>query len=458
MGTVAQVIQGGYCIGCGVCPYVDSSLSMRMNSDGEYQAVEMSADHTDLASRVCPFANSDRNEDVIGRELFGSLPGVKHDDSLGYYLGSYVGCAKTGEFRSRGSSGGLVSWLAAKLLQTDEVDAVIHVKDSSEPGVMYSYQLSHSIDELESGAKSKYYPIELSHVLDYVKNHDERYAVIGIPCFIKALRLLEKEDPIINRRIRFHIGLVCGHLKSTFFSLAEAWESGIDPKNVERVDFRHKLPGRLTSDYAIKAEGTVDGQHVEVIKPVHELSTTDWGIGYFKYNACEYCDDVLAETADVTCGDAWLPGYGDDGEGMNVLVVRSAFFKSLLERFSDEIFLDEVPAETVAFSQHSGLRHRREGLSYRLHLKDKKGQWRPVKRVAPSTALSRSRKSVYKYRMRLVEESFKAFHDAERNGGGMPYFVRRMEPLVKAYRRADNPFLRRAFRKIKRMAKKVVRR
>ncbi|KAA8824902.1 coenzyme F420 hydrogenase [Bifidobacterium reuteri] len=459
MDTVSQVIQGGYCIGCGVCPFVDSSLSIHMDSDGKYQAFRNSTDNSDsksdLADLVCPFANAIDNEDVLGKSLYGNEKNIKHDTSLGYYLNTYVGYAKVNDFRAKGSSGGLVNWFASKLLETGEIDAVIHVKDSSEPGIMYSYQISHTSNELEAGAKSKYYPIELSHVLEYVANNNGRYAVIGVPCFIKSLRLLEQQDPVIRDRIRFHIGLVCGHLKSTFFGLSEAWESGIDPDCVERVDFRHKLPGRLTSDYAIKAEGTVDGKHVETIKRVHELSTTDWGLGYFKYNACEYCDDVLAETADVTCGDAWLPGYGDDGGGMNVVVVRNTVIAEMMQRFADELFLEEIPAETVALSQHSGLRHRREGLSYRLYLKDKKHEWRPTKRVEPSNKLSYSRKKVYKYRLRLMQDSFAAYHKA-RELNDVSYFVSHMAPLVKSYRRADRPLMRRILRKVKNVIKKVL--
>lgn len=31
--------------------------------------------------------------------------------------------------------------------------------------------------------------------------------------------------------------------------------------------------------------------------------------------ACNYCDDVFAECADVTCMDAWLPEYSQDHRG-----------------------------------------------------------------------------------------------------------------------------------------------
>lgn len=455
MGTIKQVIEGDYCIGCGVCPLLDSNLSIAMNDDGEYQAVRSEDTETSPADVVCPFANAALNEDILGKALFSKQQRIKHDDAIGYYLKTYVGYAISDGFRDRGSSGGMVSWVISQLFSSDKIDAVIHVKESSEQGLMYSYQVSRSIGEMEKGAKSKYYPIELSGVLEYVRTHDERFAIVGVPCFIKAVRQLETVNVTVASRIQYHIGLVCGHLKSTFFALSEAWEAGIPPQDVTLVDFRYKLPGCAASDYAIKAEGVVEGEKTEVIVPTRELSTTNWGYGYFKYNACEYCDDVLAETADITCGDAWLPGYDADSGGTNVVVVRSQEMLDIIDSKMDEVHLEEVPPEVIAQSQRSGLRHRREGLAYRLYLKDKKKEWRPTKRVQASDRIPYLRKKVYEYRMELSEQSFVAFREALKTTEGMKRFVQIMEPIVRKYRRVDNPLHRRLLRKMKTVSRKI---
>ncbi|RYM93677.1 Coenzyme F420 hydrogenase/dehydrogenase, beta subunit C-terminal domain [Bifidobacterium animalis] len=455
MGTIKQVIEGNYCIGCGVCPFLDTNLSISFNENGEYQAVQSVDSVTSPADMICPFANSSLNEDTLGKELFSKQNGIRHNDEIGYYLKTYVGYAISDGFRDRGSSGGMVSWIIAQLFTKNKIDAVIHVKESPEQGLMYSYQVSHSIEEMETGAKSKYYPIQLSNVLDYVKNHDERFAIVGIPCFIKAVRQLEAIDNTIASRIRYHIGLVCGHLKSTFFALSEAWEAGIPPQDVTLVDFRYKLPGHAASDYAIKAEGVVSGKETEVVVPTRDLSTTNWGYGYFKYNACEYCDDVLAETADITCGDAWLPGYDKDSSGTNVVVVRTQEMLDLITSGANEVHLEEVPAKLVAQSQRSGLRHRREGLAYRLYLKDRKNGWRPTKRVQASNHIPYLRKKVYEDRMELTEQSFVAFREALKSPKGMKRFNEIMQPIVRKYQRVDNPIHRRLLRKMKSVAKKM---
>lgn len=454
MDDIMKVIDGDYCVGCGVCAFTDPSFTMKMDTKGRYQAVSGGSHNTET-SAVCPFANSASNEDVLGKSLFGSVEGIHHDSAVGFYLQNYIGHVEAEGYRERGGSGGMVSWFAAKLLEEGMVDAVIHVKDAGQAGVMYSYQVSNSVEELENGAKSKYYPIELSKVLEHVKNNDQRFAIIGIPCFIKALRLLEEKDEVIDSRILFHIGLVCGHLKSAFFAEAEAWESGISPENLEKVDFRHKFEDRAASDYGIEATGTIDGKLQSVIKPVRELSVSNWGLGYFKYNACEYCDDVMAETADITCGDAWLPGYSEDGKGTNILVVRNPAFQRILNKYSAELQMDSVPVDLVAESQRSGLRHRREGLGYRLSLKDKKGEWRPTKRVQASESISNRRKKIYQGRLNLLEASFTAFQEAKRQGD-FDVFSKKMKPLITQYRKDDSPLYMRAGRRAKKLIRRIV--
>ncbi|MGC9322644.1 MAG: Coenzyme F420 hydrogenase/dehydrogenase, beta subunit C-terminal domain, partial [Kosmotogaceae bacterium] len=57
----------------------------------------------------------------------------------------------------------------------------------------------------------------------------------------------------------------------------------------------------------------------------------NWGYGFFKYKACDYCDDVVSETADVSVGDAWLPEYVNDSGGTNVVIVRNPVIKKIID-------------------------------------------------------------------------------------------------------------------------------
>ncbi len=458
--TIEHVIQssdqdaiGGettYCIGCGSCAYLDPAFQIMRNEDGCNQAIlgDADAQKPDI-SACCPFATT-INEDVIGKDLFAQQDGIHHDDNLGYWLQAYVGYVASDGWRRRGSSGGMVSWMAAKMLEDGLVDAVIHVKDGPDPQHMYTYQISHTVEELEQGAKSKYYPVEMSHVLSYVREHEGRYLFIGIPCFVKAVRLLCRKDEILAARIQYCLGLVCGHLKSDFFAKSEAWEAGVPLDDIKRVDFRYKTPNTPASDYAIEVE-RLDGEP-PVIKRTNDLSTTNWGLGYFKYNACDYCDDVLAETADMTFGDAWLPQYVADDGGCNVMVIRNRDLLDLLNKHHDELVLHDSSSEEVYQSQSAGFRHRRQGLAYRLYVHKQRGEWTPTKRVEASLdGISAQRQQVYAMRTVLKNQSFVAFRKAE-SANDFSLFVNWMKPFVKRYNKVDIPFKR----KVKNFIKKFI--
>ncbi|MFZ2782534.1 MAG: Coenzyme F420 hydrogenase/dehydrogenase, beta subunit C-terminal domain, partial [Rectinemataceae bacterium] len=414
-GTIETVISNGYCIGCGACASVtNSSYVIEFDMEGKYQAVyqDQTASQLEILSSVCPFANQSSNEDIIGKYLFGSIPHIKHDKYLGYYLKTYAGSVSLDAYRERGSSGGFGSWLSVALLEEGLIDFIIHVRPSTGSSHLFSYAISSSKEEIKQGAKSKYYPVEMSKMLEIVRNIPGRYLLIGVPCFIKAAYLLSEQEPIFKERIVYTLGLVCGHLKTDRFSKIIGWELGVHPDKLKFIDFRVKLPNSTANSYGVAVSGKE--QDEVIISPMKQTIVSNWGHGLFRYIACDYCDDVLAETADITIGDAWLPEYVKDGQGTNIIVVRNSMIQEIIERRISELSIEEISAEKVYQSQAGGFHHRREGLSYRLFLKDQKKEWRPQKRVEPSSAIPKRRKRIYKQRTPLLYIANEAYGRALR--------------------------------------------
>ena len=100
----------------------------------------------DLAQR-CPFSPAAANEDQIAAERFPAAPA--RDARLGRVETCYVGHAAEPGYREQGSSGGLVSWVAAELLRTAAVDGVAHVVPAGPAGGgFFRFRLSRSVGEL----------------------------------------------------------------------------------------------------------------------------------------------------------------------------------------------------------------------------------------------------------------------------------------------------------------------
>jgi coenzyme F420-reducing hydrogenase beta subunit len=135
----------------------------------------------------------------------------------------------------------------------------------------------------------------------------------------------------------------------------------------------------------------------------------DWGAGFFQNSACDFCDDV-AETADVSFGDVWVEPYSSDGNGTNVVIIRSPTIQKLITaaRNDGRLKLEAVDGDFIQQTQAADLRHRREGLAYRLSW-CKKGI-SPRKRVTPNTKnLSLRRKLIYRIRSLISTWSHRVF-------------------------------------------------
>lgn len=428
-----KVIEHNYCIGCGTCTAVEESpIQIRKDANGQYQAF-VPAHYIDeeikyRLNTVCPFTNSSDNEDIISKNLFNNIDG--YHKKIGAYNRLYAGYVSEGNYRDTGSSGGFGSWICIELLKNNLVDEIVHIKGDQENKFMYS--ISSTEEEVLSGAKSRYYPIEMSGVLNYINNSNKTFAIVGIPCFIKSIRLLTLQNELYRSKVKFAIGLVCGHLKSSFYADMLAWKLGVHPDKSYDINFREKIKGRKANDYGTKVTHANDNGTSQVTKLNSTIYGTNWGYGFFKYNACDYCDDVLAETADVTIGDAWLPEYIDDYRGANIIISRNPVIKKLLSNACSEkrIVLDSLTEDKIIDSQAGGFRHRHEGLSYRLYLMDKKNKWRPQKRIkAGKQHLSIIARFNYWMRIKIRKSSFNYFKIALRRNN-LNYFDRRMKTIT----------------------------
>ena len=400
-----DIVRSDLCIGCGACTLTAVDSTMRWDRDGFRKPAGAFAARKSVAVAArCPMSPTAANEDAIAAALFPAAP----DSHLGRTLVSYIGHVAEGEWRTQGSSGGLTNWVAGELLRTGQIDAVAHVAPESvaDTGRFFGYRLSRALDELRSGAQSRYYPADLAAVLQEIVATPGRYAIIGVPCFIKAVHLARRADPVLAERITHTLGLFCGHQKSAHLVDSFALQLGAPMRDVRAVDYRKKDADRHANWYRADL-ALADGSYRA--EDWMHLADGDWGAGFWQNPACDWCDDVVGETADISFGDAWIEPYSSDGRGTNVVVVRSPDLLRLIEqaRAASRLALEPTTNEIVVQTQSAGFRHRRQGLAYRLTWA-KRGL-RPVKRIAPAANLPLRRKAIYRLRRWITRGSHRMF-------------------------------------------------
>jgi coenzyme F420 hydrogenase subunit beta len=374
-----SVIKQDMCIGCGACLYSTSNdnLVMKWNKEGFLNPTSETSDmESEKSLKVCPFNpfpdKEVRTEKEIANIFLKDAP--NHHQRVGRYYNSYVGYSN--KYRLTSSSGGMATYLIEQLLNQNIVDAVITVKEGKDS--FYEYSVIRLTDDLISTSETKYYPVTLGTVINQLKTSNERFAIVGIACFLKSVRLLQFYHPELKDKIKFTIGIICGGVKSKFFAEYLAGKTGVSSDQFSKPKFRIKDLQSTASDYSFGCNDINGQQHTIKMRKVGDM----WGSGMFKNNACDFCDDVTTELADISLGDAWLNPYNKDGKGTNVIVTRTELAERLINAgiIHKELAVDTLEFDHFLSSQQGSFNHRQKALGYRIKLAKSKGFIIPPKR------------------------------------------------------------------------------
>lgn len=394
-GTLESGGRGKHlCIGCGVCAGVcpAGKIEMVLGEGGSYQAVSAAQDCSEkcgLCERVCPFSHTEHNEDSIGKSLYAHQPGVGHNSQCGYYLSCQTGYCSDLEQRLNSASGGVATLFLKRLSADAAVDRAVCVTRSPGKAPLFRYSIVDNASDLDSAAKSAYYPVELSDVLREIIRSDARYAIVCLPCVAKAIRLAQMQIPSLRERIVSVLGLVCGHQVSSHFAEYAGELAGAPREAINEVVFRTKdasLPATELGTLVrwTNAEGGCSERTVLWSDGVGEA----WSCHWFTSEPCFYCDDVFAECADVVFMDAWLPQYTKDYRGTSLVIVRSEDARNTLNSAlaGGNLCSSDVDLDRVQESQNGVIASKRDRLAHRMWRAAKMRRAIPPKRVAPRKA------------------------------------------------------------------------
>lgn len=448
-----------YSVNSGVFTGISDKVSMRLDEYGHYKYYTSGPISDRLLSqlnKVDIMSDYSDNEDVLGKRLFGNYEGIHHDQIIGYYLDLYAGYVEEGDFRKNATSGGFGTWLLTELLETGEIDGVIHVHavDPKEnDGILFKYQISRTKAAIKQGSKARYYPVELSEVLAEVKQIPGRYAVVGISEFITEIRLLCEQDEVFKERIVYTIGLFNAHQKTTKYAEALAWQYGIQPGDLKSIDFRVKNPHNMAWNYQCSITGLRGGEEVAITEDMTNFHIHAWNMGFFKKRFSDFTDNAFNELADITLGDAWLHEYAQDYRGTNILIVRNPKIAAIIKNAikTHRVKLDALGEDKIIASQGM-LSHIIYELPYRLYKNQKDAKHVPMKRTKPAKNIPFLRQRVQDLREIVVKKNDRVYRRAVMTGDFSVY-----ENFVKKYNKMNDQLYKLMERRGKITARRVAR-
>ncbi|MBR6054663.1 MAG: Coenzyme F420 hydrogenase/dehydrogenase, beta subunit C-terminal domain [Bacteroidales bacterium] len=330
MASLRKIVDSGLCLGCGLCSAVTRRDVMRMSPDGFLvpDTAGVSPEEEKAISEICPSVH---------------LKAVSESDSSwGPALKSVKAWAADPETRFRASSGGLVSALSIYLLETGQVDAVLHVK-SSDGLLKNELGVSRTRDEVLSGCASRYAPAAVfDRIREIMDSSDERYCFIGKPCDIAGFVNFEKAYPEYRGRVRFRIAIFCAGVPSASASMEAVRQLDYPSGTPAAIRYRGEgWPGLFSVRYS-------DGE-------VRSMSYGDsWGkvLGRSLGLRCKICPDGTGALADISAGDAWetANGYPDftERDGINFAIARSESGLRILSEASDSGYIVAEEADTAS--------------------------------------------------------------------------------------------------------------
>ncbi|HEY4199672.1 MAG TPA: Coenzyme F420 hydrogenase/dehydrogenase, beta subunit C-terminal domain [Devosiaceae bacterium] len=370
--TVAQlpeVVKTGQCMGCGFCqlPVGDTvtpaAIGMRYSPEDEYWVPEISKagaemDPEDL--RICPGARMDMR--ALSEAIFGELPA---DPMVAEAKLIASGHATDDNVRRNAASGGVTSAILGYLFTSGSID-VAYCTNGRSPDSGRG-MLVRSAADLKSMMGSHYHPVNFGDMLPELADSTSRFAFVGLPCEVAALRQLLAARPDLAKRCVLVIGLFCGGI-NRFSGIADYLRNfGVDRANVTGIDYRDgPWPGRIR----LTATDGSDGKTVPRI-----LGNSRWNIlryviafqGYSMLPRCRICPDQIADFADIAVGDPHLGRFKEaDSPGHSAIIARTATGLVMLEAAvaAGAVVLGDLSRDELVRSQGYTLENRRHAPVY----------------------------------------------------------------------------------------------
>ncbi|MBZ2167135.1 Coenzyme F420 hydrogenase/dehydrogenase, beta subunit C-terminal domain [Methanobacterium spitsbergense] len=361
--TILEVLKDNLCTGCGTCVSLcpENAINMKMR-DPEKNFIpsidNKSCINCGLCLKACPGQEVDFKK--LNIDVFKEEP---KDCLIGNYTNCYMGYSKIHKIRCDSSSGGLVTQILIFALENGLIDGALVTKMKNDSTLKPIPFIARSKKEIIDASKSKYCPVPanvaLKEILD-APDH-EKFAVVGLPCHIHAIRKAEMLNKKLLNKISLHLGLFCHH--------------GVSFEGTDFFINRMKINKKDIVDLSYRGDGW-PGKFKVVLNDEKIEKYRFWeffvypSFYFFTPKRCFMCSDALNELADISFGDAWLPELVVEKKGISVMISRNKKADNLIQKLehANMVELKMCGSNDVIKSQMPALYFKKRSLNARKRI------------------------------------------------------------------------------------------
>lgn len=355
MFEVERLIEEALCTGCGLCAGIHPDIEMQVAESGYERPVAAEPITSEVLRNACPALRVRGLDDETIQEA------SHFDEVWGPYEHLVKAHAADPEVRHRASTGGVLTALGQYLLDSGEVDFILHVKAGGRDPSFGEVTISETKGEVLEAAGSRYGPAAPLETIGEVLDRGQPFAFIAKPCDLSALRALGEHDPRVGKLVKAYLSPVCGGTMPPK-QLGMFYERmGVAREDVTALRYRgYGCPGDTVAE---TQEKTVSATYEEFWGE----DSSQWQIPW----RCKICGDGIGDAADVAAADDW-PNAAPDMEaaktdpGTNVNIVRTKRGKDLVEAAEKAGFLtlgEEVTPSYMTSVQPHQMRKKMSALA-----------------------------------------------------------------------------------------------
>lgn len=354
--ALATVARADTCSGCGLCAALaPGAVHLATQTPGYLRPVQTddvpAVAETAIAAACPGLVIAPQPPSPIQHPLWGPARIVA------------TGHATDEALRHRASSGGAISALLIHALGSGLIDYVVQTGADPAHPLANQTRATATAAEVADAAGSRYTasaPLEkLEQWLTRTNANGQpaRFAFVGKPCDVAALRAHAKTDPRIAARVPFMLAFFCAGIPSASGVQRILDHLGVAASDVAKFRFRGDgWPGYAT---ATRNDGT----------SARMSYAQSWGniLSNQVQFRCKICPDAVGGHADIVAADAW---YGDDKgypsfeeeAGRSLIIARTPAGVALLEsaRAAAKIQTEPLAIEEIIRMQPSQARRKRQ--------------------------------------------------------------------------------------------------